>query len=345
MKIAAAAVTLESSHLLAERHEESERLRSWRGARPDFEGARRGSALPPPPQLSDAGKSAQAAEAQAIERAGDAVENDPFLLLLRTMIEWLTGEPVKVFDSSQMTAPPAVEVEQPQRSTAAGRSAGFGIEYDYHALHEEFERTAFTAEGVVKTADGREIAFRLDLTMARHFRTETSISVRAGDARRTDPLVINFNGTAAQLSSQRFRFDLDADGRAEDVPLLAGGSGYLALDLNGNDRIDSGAELFGPASGSGFAELAAYDDDGNGWIDGNDAVFERLQVWMPAGSGAGTLTGLAARGVGALYLAHAATPFELRGGDNADLGAVRDSSIYLTEAGAAGTLQEIDLTV
>jgi hypothetical protein len=181
--------------------------------------------------------------------------------------------------------------------------------------------------------------------MTRHFRTETSVSVRAGDARRTDPLVINFNGTTAQLSSQRFRFDLDADGRAEDVPLLAGGSGYLALDLNGNGRVDSGAELFGPASGSGFAELAAHDDDGNGWIDENDAVFERLQVWTPAVSGAGTLAGLAARGVGALYLAHAATPFELRGGDNADLGAVRDSSIYLTEVGAAGTLQEIDLTV
>jgi hypothetical protein len=347
MKIAAAAVTLESSHLLAERHEESERLRSWRGARPDFEGAQRGRALPapPPPQLSAAGKSAQAAEAQAIERAGDAVENDPFLLFLRTMIEWLTGEPVKIFDASQMTAPSAVEVEIPQPPPAAVRSAGFGIEYDYHALHEEFEHTNFTADGIVKTADGREIAFRLDLSMTRHFRTETSVSVRAGDARRTDPLVINFNGTTAQLSSQRFRFDLDADGRAEDVPLLAGGSGYLALDLNGNGRVDSGAELFGPASGSGFAELAAHDDDGNGWIDENDAVFERLQVWTPAVSGAGTLAGLAARGVGALYLAHAATPFELRGGDNADLGAVRDRSIYLTEVGAAGPLQEIDLTV
>lgn len=345
MKIAAAAVTLESNHLLAERHEESERRRSWRGARTDFEGTPRGAALPPPPQLSAAGKSAQAAEAQAIEGAGDAVDNDPFLLLLRTMIEWLTGEPVKVFDASLMTAPPAVEVEDPRRPAAAGRSAGFGLEFDYHALHEEFERTEFTAAGVIRTADGRDIAFRLDLAMTRHFRSETSVSLRAGDARRTDPLVLNFNGTAAQLSNQSFRFDLDADGRAENVPLLAGGSGYLALDLDGNGRVDSGAELFGPASGSGFAELAAHDDDGNGWIDANDAVFERLRVWTPAASGAGTLSGLAAHGVGALYLTHAATPFELRGAGNADLGAVRDSGIYLTEAGEAGTMQDIDLTV
>lgn len=351
MRIAAAAVALESRHQLVTRHEESETLRAWRGARrPDFEGAQRsGSTLPPPPQLSDAGKAAQSAEADAIERAGDAVDNDPFLRLLRTMIEWLTGEPVKVFDASQIAAAPAagsespLPAESPQRG--ARRSAGFGIEYDYHALHEEIERTEFAAQGVVKTADGREIAFTLELTMARHFRSETSVSVRAGDTRRTDPLVINFGGTAAQLSSQRFRFDLDADGRAEDVPLLAGGSGYLALDLDGNGRIDSGAELFGPASGSGFAELAAFDEDGNGWIDEGDAVFSRLRVWSPAAAGHGTLTTLAEHGVGALSLGYVGTAFELRDSDNSDLGAVRDTGIYLTEAGTAGTLQEIDLTV
>jgi hypothetical protein len=37
--------------------------------------------------------------------------------------------------------------------------AGFGIEYDYHAVHEEYEQTRFSAQGVVRTADGREISF------------------------------------------------------------------------------------------------------------------------------------------------------------------------------------------
>jgi hypothetical protein len=37
------------------------------------------------------------------------------------------------------------------RQPSAG-PAGFGIEYDYHAVHEEYEQTQFSAQGVVKTA-------------------------------------------------------------------------------------------------------------------------------------------------------------------------------------------------
>jgi hypothetical protein len=159
-------------------------------------------------------------------------------------------------------------------------------------------------------------------------------------------LVVNFGGTAAQLAAGRsFRFDLDGDDTAEDLPLFASGSGYLALDLNRNGRIDSGRELFGPASGNGFVDLARLDDDGNGWIDEGDAAFSRLAVWTPAAEGAGALRSLGELGIGALALAHATTPFALRGNGNADLGTIKSTGLYLREDGGAGSLQEIDLTV
>jgi hypothetical protein len=164
---------------------------------------------------------------------------------------------------------------------------------------------------------------------------------------RKDPLVVNFAGTAAQLagqSNQRFSFDLNGDGKAENLPMFASGSGYLALDLNNNGRIDSGKELFGPQSGNGFAELALLDSDGNGWIDENDKDFNRLGVWTPAAEGSGTLQSLTDLGIGALSLAHVATPFALRGNDNNDLGVVKASGLYLTESGQAGSIQEVDLT-
>jgi hypothetical protein len=233
-------------------------------------------------------------------------------------------------------------------SDNAGGRAGFGIEYDYHAVHEEIETTSFSASGLVRTADGQEISFNLDLVMARHYREETNVSLRAGDAVRKDPLVVNFAGTAAQLSGlagQRFRFDLDGDGLPEDLPLFASGSGYLALDVNGNGRIDSGRELFGPQSGSGFAELAALDEDGNGWIDAGDAALARLRVWTPSAADNGSLVSLAELGIGALGLAHVATPFALRDGSNHDLGMIQSSGIFLDESGQVGSLQEIDLTV
>ena len=165
------------------------------------------------------------------------------------------------------------------------------------------------------------------------------------DAQAIDPLVINFDGTAAELQSVRFAFDLNGDGQTEQVPLLSGNRGYLALDRNSNQRIDSGLELFGPATGNGYAELARHDDDGNGWIDENDAVFSQLKVWVPEAEGAGRLMSLKEAGVGALSLAATQTPFALRTSGNDPLGMVRSTSAYLREDGGAGTMQQIDLAV
>ena len=366
MKIASSDLFLRSEHAAVARREQSETLRAWTGStRPAFEDAREANdrrLLPSAAvmRISDAARAlANAApplpaapvvsgEAQAIEDAADAVENDPFLQLIKSMVEMLTGRTVRVFAASELSSEVVTVSDATAQATAAAnpeRRAGFGIEYDFHSIYEEAEVAQFSAAGVIRTADGTEISFRLDLAMSRQHREETNISLRAGDAVRKDPLVLNFGGTAAQLSDRRFRFDLDGDGRAEELATFASASGYLALDLNENGRIDSGAELFGPATNSGFAELARHDDDGNDWIDENDRVFDRLRVWTPAAGGGGTLAGLRQLNVGALALAQVATPFELRGSGNADLGAVRTSGVWLDESGRAGSLQEIDLTV
>lgn len=365
MKIASSDLFLGSTHAASARREQSESLFAWNGpSRPEngrdqasppaailrLSDAARGRsnatpAPPPAPLAPSVGDGVS--EADAIDTAAEAVANDPFLQLVKSMVEMLTGRPVRVFAASELSRQfeASGSTTASTAATTPGRAAGFGLEYDFHSVYEETEVTRFTAAGVIRTTDGKEISFRLDLTMSRHYREETNVSIRAGDAVRKDPLVLNFGGTAAQLSSQRFRFDLDGDGRAEELPLFSSGSGYLALDRNGNGRIDSGTELFGPATNSGFAELARLDADGNGWIDENDPAFARLQVWSPTADGGGRLASLKEMGVGALALAAAATPFELRDRDNADLGGIRASGLWLGEDGRAGSLQEIDLTV
>lgn len=70
--------------------------------------------------------------------------------------------------------------------------------------------------------------------MARSYTESVSFSLRAGDQRLKDPLVLDFGGPAAALSDVRFDFDLDGDGRKEQLPLLSG-SGFLAFDRNAND--------------------------------------------------------------------------------------------------------------
>jgi hypothetical protein len=86
---------------------------------------------------------------------------------------------------------------------------------------------------------------------------------------------------------------------------VAGSSAHLAIDANNNGRIDDGSELFGPTSGDGFGELAALDDDGNGWVDESDAAYVKT--------------------------------------DGKAAAQVTETGIFLREDGSASTIQHVDL--
>lgn len=359
MKIASAAVEMGSTHFSLRQEQTQESLRFWIGdQRPDFDG--RGTRQAPPPaitpaatqvSLSDTGKAAQSGEAQSIQDTDDAATKDPKLILIKTVVEYFLGRKIKLFNLHDLQANAGADLPLPETSdtvakagTAAPQRAGYGIEYDYHQSISETEQTSFSASGLVYTGDGQEIKFDLNLEMSRSYHEETNVSIRAGDAVKKDPLVINFDGTAAQLTDQRFSFDLDADGTNESINFATGGSGFLALDKNSDGKINNGSELFGPASGNGFSELAAYDQDQNGWIDANDAVYDQLRVLSRNAAGADQLTSLAEQQVGALYLGKISTPFDIKDGQNKLQASVLASSVFLNENGKAGTVQQLDLT-
>ncbi|MDH3394331.1 MAG: hypothetical protein OEL66_10015, partial [Desulfobulbaceae bacterium] len=234
---------------------------------------------------------------------------------------------------------------KPDRGNQPVERAGWGLSYDYHASYHEEETMTFSATGIIKTADGREINFNLELAMHREYSESTDISIRAGDAKLVDPLVINFAGAAAELTDTPFSFDIDNDGDNEEMARLGSGSGFLALDHNKDGVINGGSELFGPESGDGFAELARYDSDNNGWLDENDPVFKDLRLWIMGEGGGSYLETLASRGIGALLLNSADTQFRLADSNNGTLGQIRESSIFIRENGSAGTIQEVDLAV
>ena len=231
---------------------------------------------------------------------------------------------------------------QPSMSQTSG---GTYVEYGYQYEEEE---TTFSTKGTVKTADGREIDFNLSMTMSRSFEEEYAGSVNFGaalnQAALCDPLVINLNSTSAQVSDQKFYFDLDADGTLDEISNLAAGSGFLALDLNGDGKINDGSELFGTKSGDGFADLAKYDSDGNGWIDENDPIFDKLRIWTKDSSGKDVLCAIGKAGIGAIYLGNAQTDFALNSKqDNSTNALVRKTGIFLYENGSCGTVQHLDM--
>ena len=207
----------------------------------------------------------------------------------------------------------------------------------------EREYTAFQSSGRAVTEDGRSIDFNVEFAMSRSF-SERFESLSSETYVLTDPLIINLDSNVTSVSDMKFRFDLDADGEEEEISFAGAGSGFLALDANGNGVIDDGSELFGTKSGDGFSDLAANDKDGNGWIDENDDVYEKLRVWVKNEDGSDRLLTLKEANVGAIYLGSVNTEFSLNdAATNETNGVIRRSGVYLKETGGAGTLSHVDL--
>ncbi|MCH5272980.1 MAG: hypothetical protein J1E35_04845 [Lachnospiraceae bacterium] len=234
-----------------------------------------------------------------------------------------------------------------RNTVSVGR--GGGREYKIQTVTSSFfaeqEVTEFSTTGVVRTADGREITFGVSVEMSRSFAQSMEIYTE-GSYVLKDPLVINLDTNIAEVSDKKFYFDLDGDGEEEEISELGRGSGYLALDKNGDGIINDGSELFGTKSGDGFAELAAYDSDGNGWIDEADEIFSQLKVWVKDENGENRLLDLKEANVGAIYLGNVNTQFSLNNAEtNATNGVIQKTGVYLREDGTAGTVQHVDLAV
>ncbi len=364
MRIASSEVNLSSSHSLVESEEKSVEMRAWvdgaggrspsraAGGPPAGQGPARDrvtlSGRPHPPIV----KHPQPEHKKAEGVEGENEDDDGLdykLRMMKTIVEALTGVKIKVFnpaahggDGNEGAGPDA---PPPQGRAEGQQRAGWGFSYDSREVHSESEVMNFSAEGVIKTQDGQEIKFAARLEMSRSYYSEETVSIRAGDARLKDPLVVNFGGSAAELTSTRFAFDLDSDGTNENMPFVGSGSGLLVLDLNNDGIVNNGSELFGPNTGNGMAELAAYDSDGNNWIDENDPVYERLSVWTKDENQADRLSSLKEKNVGAIYLGSVESPFNIKDGNNELLGQVARTGVYLEEDGTAKTIQQVNLTV
>ncbi|OIP45452.1 MAG: hypothetical protein AUK28_08375 [Desulfobacterales bacterium CG2_30_60_27] len=336
MKIQQAQVHLHAAHQLQQQDAKQESLRVWVDDPPDRQPVARdrftlSAAAAAPPAVDD-----------------DEAGLDPRLQAMQRILEFLTGRKItvsnlRIHDSGPLPTPSS---SQSQTATAdVPAKVGWGLSYDATVSHTEQESITVTAAGTLVTLDGQKIAFSVNLTMDRSFTQTETTRIRAGDAKLVDPLVINFNGTAAQLTDLTFAFDLNSDGVSEQMPLLGANSGFLVLDRNGDSQVNNGQELFGPATGNGFAELARLDSDKNGWLDEGDQQWQALKVWTRDLAGNDYLDSLHDRGVGAILLKSVSSPFSLTDASGVQQGAIRESSIFVGEQGGAGTVQEVDLVV
>ncbi|EAT15946.1 hypothetical protein HTZ97_08500 [Desulfuromonas acetoxidans] len=349
MIITESTVQLQAQHQKSQTSVQQETLQFWTTPQTDEN-------TPSPPgktasrvHLSSAAHNTQQTQAEIV----DPLDNeDPLeeldILLLKRLTEMLTGKKITLnhkINVAQNLQKQVTATQLNSQPQGGNRPESFGLVYSYHESYHEQESVNFSAQAQVTTADGRQIDLNVELNMSREFYQETNVNVRAGQALK-DPLVINFNGTAAQLTTDKISFDLDLDGQQDQISFVTPGSGFLALDKNSDGIINDGSELFGPTTNDGFSELAAYDNDGNMWIDEQDSIYDRLRIWTRDSDGSQKLLSLGQAGIGAIYLGSTSTPFSLTdSSDNSLLGQTRETGIFLHEDGRAGTIQELDLVI
>ena len=299
------------------------------------------------------GKRATPAIASVDASSGGEAEESEHLRLLHLlhqlfadMLATLDGKkctPVDVKDAVDKVK--AGKAGAPERPTlAAFDAADWSIQRtDVRIEHEDM---SYRASGTVRTADGRSIDLKVDYSLSRDSATVTSLSSSAMDGVLKDPLVLRLGG-GSMLSGDTLRFNLDADGKSEQIAAFGAGYGLLARDRNSNGKVDDGSELFGTQSGNGFADLMQFDSDHNGWIDESDPVFGKLSLWLQSGKGeddGDKLQGLKQAGIGALSLTGTETPFALKQ-DGKTEGQLRSTGIYLHEDGRTDLMQQVDLTM
>ena len=231
-------------------------------------------------------------------------------------------------------------------NTSLIRSLNYGSQITLaHNSYSETEETGFHASGRACTEDGRTIEFNINILMSRSYMEYMNVSIPTMADALCDPLVVNIGSDTADVRDQTFKFDLDSDGKEDEISMLGKGSGFLALDKNGDGKINDGSELFGTNSGDGFGDLREYDSDGNGWIDENDDVFSKLKVWCKDENGKDILMDLKGADIGAIYLGEQQTEFSLGGVDGYRDGVIRSTGVFLRESTGAGTIQHVDLSL
>jgi hypothetical protein len=169
------------------------------------------------------------------------------------------------------------------------------------------------------------------------------VKLTATDA-ANDPIIFDLDGDGSAFSAHSVTFDFNGDGSAERIGWADGGDGLLGVDVDGDGRIASGAELVSPQMVAGAATsldaLASFDSNHDGIIDDQDDRFGELVIWQDGNENAvtdpGELTSLSGLKIAAISLEAEGVASRDGAGNS-----VNSEGTYVLEDGSFGTFVEV----
>jgi hypothetical protein len=193
---------------------------------------------------------------------------------------------------------------------AAGQTSSSTFSLEAWQERVYVDRDIFPNGGYKETA-WESMTLRLsDSSNANVAITCSDLNVNIGDTTcytLFSPIALDLDGNGIQttaLIDSKGTFDLLGTGTAVHSGWLSSGDAFLAIDANGNGKVDDISELFGGNKGEGFAKLATFDTNADGVVDASDADFAKLLVWQDLDGNhqtdAGELRTLAEAGIASL---------------------------------------------
>ena len=211
-----------------------------------------------------------------------------------------------------------------------------------------------TAVGVLSSDHDNTIPFTLQLRDGDGDPTSTaSFSVHVKDGltpvAAAPPVVLDLDGDGTEFvaRSAGVTFDYLGGGSPLHTAWAGKDDGILAIDLNGNGKVDSGKEIvFG---GNGLTDLqgiaATYDSNHDGLLDARDAEFAKFGVWQDANSNgvndAGEFRTLAEAGIASINLTSDGKAYSAADGDVT----VHGETVYTRADGSTGTAADASFAV
>ena len=132
----------------------------------------------------------------------------------------------------------------------------------------------------------------------------------------SDPIVLDLKGNGIKFTNinNGVMFDINGDGKQDKVAWTAEqkefDDAFLAIDKNGDGQINNIKEMFSDTDGyeNGLKQLEEYDENGDGVIDADDAIYSKLRLWADMNKNgvtdSGELKSLAEMGVTEISLSY-----------------------------------------
>ena len=154
-----------------------------------------------------------------------------------------------------------------------------------------------------------------------------------------DPVILNLTGQLVQttdLINSNAYFDMQNDGQKIQTGWATAGEGMLVYDPQGTNTVTQDSNLV-----AGFSVLDTMDTNHDGKLDGNDAGWANLKVWVDqsgtAAFNSGSLYSMAQLGITSINLG------ALQVDQNSNGNTILDDSTFTFANGTTGDIAGVDL--